>query len=211
MKVLRKAVMVAVLGCFIGQMSGCASSNLADVWQDPSYKAAPLSKILVIAVRKDAAKRRIWEDAFTNELAKHGMSAISSYSLFADTPPDTDQLISTVRANGFDGIMVVLRRPTETNRYNIQGYTSTEQNVRYSSYWPIYWTYYRDIVHPGYVDSETVDIRSIDLSTTGNNGRLIWSARSRTQEPAAVTDVQDGIVSLVMSELEQRDIIKAKK
>ena len=53
MKVLRKAVMVAVLGCFIGQMSGCASSNLADVWQDPSYKAAPLSKILVIAVRKD--------------------------------------------------------------------------------------------------------------------------------------------------------------
>jgi hypothetical protein len=60
---------------------------------------------------------------------------------------------------------------------------------------------------PGYVDSQMVDIRAIDVSTSGNNGRLIWSATSRTSDPGSVTDVQTGIADLVVSEPESRSII----
>ena len=81
----------------------------------------PLAKMLVITVRKDLTKRRIWEDAFVNELAKHGVAATSSYGLFPDVPPDTNQVIATVKANGFDGILVVLMLPTETNKQYFKG------------------------------------------------------------------------------------------
>jgi hypothetical protein len=208
---LLKVIAVAALGGLIGLIGGCASSSLVDKWYDSGFQAPPLTKMLVIAVGKNAAKRRIWEDAFSKGLAEHGVTATQSYSLFAEAPPDTDQVAATVKANGFDGIVVILKLPTETNTQFIQGYTSTEQDMRYSFYWQRYWTVYREIDHPGYVDTQTVAVRTIDVTTTGNHGRLIWSATSRTPDPGSVADVQTGIADLVISELEQRKFIGPKK
>jgi hypothetical protein len=206
-----KTIIAATLVCLIIQICGCVSSStLVDKWYDPSFKVSPLGKMLVIAVRKDATKRRIWEDAFVNELAKHGVAATSSYSLFPDAPPDTNQVIAKVKDNGFDGILAILMLQTETNKQFIKGYTTQIQDVRYSPYWDRYWTFYRNVVHPDYVDSQTVDIRAIDVTTTGNGGRLIWSATSRTPDPGSVTDVQRGIAGLVISELSRRSIIGSK-
>ena len=210
MNSLWKAVAVTALGCLISIISGCASSNLVDIWHDASFKTPPLNKMLVIAVRKDATRRRIWEDAFTGELAKHGVMATASYSLFPDAVPDTNQVIATVQANGFDGILVVLRLPMETNTKYIQGFTTIEQNMGNITYWPRYWARYYEIEYPGYIDTQKVAMSAIDVTTTGN-GRLIWSATSRTPDPASATDIQQGIAGLVMSKLAQRNIISPKK
>lgn len=211
MNTLGKGVVVAALGCLMSLMFGCASSSLVDIWHDPSIQPQPLGKMLVIAVRKDATKRRIWEDAFTGELAKSGAMATSSYSLFPDAPPDTNQVIATVQANGFDAILVVLLLPKETSKQYVQGYSTTAQFLRYSTYWQRYITYYQEIDHPGYIDSQTVGIHAIDVTTTGENGKLIWSATSRTPEPGSVLDVQRGIADLVISDLAKRNIITSKK
>jgi hypothetical protein len=212
MNSLLKAVAVTALGCLISQMCGCASSsNLVDIWHDPSFKAQPLSKMLVIAVRKDATIRRMWEDAFAGELAKHGVAPTSSYSLFPDAPPGTNQVIATVQTNGFDGILVLLRLPMDKNTQHIHGYKTTEQDVRYSPYWQRYVSCYREIEDTGYVDTQTVTIRAIDVTTTGKGGRLIWSATSRTPDPGSMTDVQRGITGLVIADLAQRSIISSKK
>jgi hypothetical protein len=207
-----KAVVATAVGCLMGQMFGCASSDLVEKWHDPSFKAPPLSKMLVIAVRKDATKRRIWEDAFTGELAKHGVAATSSYGLFPDAPPDTNQVIMTVQVNGFDGILVILKLTTETNPHYVKGYASMEPEGAYTGpYWQRYWNTYDLIEHPGYVDSQKVAFRAIDVTTTGNGGRMIWSAKSRTPDPDSVKDVQRGIAGLVVSELGWRNIITSRK
>lgn len=196
---------------FIGQVVSCmSSSTLVDIWQNPTYQAPPLTKMLVISVRKNATKRRIFEDAFSSDLVKHGVLAISSYSLFPDALPDTDQVLSTIKTNGFDGVLVIRRLPTETNKHYVPGYVTTEDNA-YPSYWQRYGSYYRELEYPGYIDSQAIDIRAIDVSTTGKGGNLIWSATSRTPDPETVVDVQQGIVSLVMSKLEHRGIINSKR
>ncbi|MDD5672719.1 MAG: hypothetical protein PHC61_01025 [Chitinivibrionales bacterium] len=206
-----KVVFGAGLFFLVGQMGGCASSSLVGIWHDPSYQSAPLGKMLVIAVRKDGAKRRLWEDAFAGELAKQGVGATQSYRLFPDAPPDTNQIMATVQTNNFDGIMVIQRLPTEKNVQYIQEYTSTVQNVRYSFYWQRYWTYYTEIDHPGYIDTQKVAIRTIDVTTTGHDGRLVWSATSRTPDPRTVTDMQQGIAGLVIRDLAHHGIIGSKK
>jgi hypothetical protein len=202
-----KVIAITALGCLVGQMCGCASSSLVDKWHDPGYQAPPLGKMLVIAVRKNETKRRIWEDAFAGELAKHGVAATTSYSLFPDSPPDTAQVITTVQANNFDAILVILRLPSVKDLQYIHGNISSEQDRRYNFYWQRYWVYYREIEHSGYIDSQTVAISAIDVTTTGENGRLIWGATSRTPDPGFVTDAQRGIAGLVISELAQRSII----
>jgi hypothetical protein len=211
MNTLGKTVLLAALGFSMALMSGCASSSLVDIWHDPAIQPQPLGKMLVIAVRKDATKRRIWEDAFASELVKSGAIATPSYSLFPDAPPDTNQVIAVAQTNGFDAILVVLRLPKETNKQYVQGYSTTEQRLRYSTYWQQYITYYQEIDHPGYVDSQTVGIHAIDVTTTGTNGKLIWSATSRTPEPGSVVDVQRDIAGLVVSDLAKRRIINSKK
>ena len=212
LRLLLTVILAVTFGCFLSQMCGCVSSSmLIDTWQDPSYKEPPLGKMLVIAVRKDATRRRIWEDAFSGEFAKRGVAATSSYSLYPDAPPDTDQVTAAVVTNGFDGILVILRLPMETDKQYIQGSTTHIQDVAYSRYWNRYFTYYREIKNPGYIDSQKVARCAIEITTTGNGGRLIWSATSRTTDPASVRDRQHGVAGLVISELAQRSIISAKK
>ena len=212
MHVFVKTMVLAVFACLISQLSGCASSSsLVDVWNDDSFKSPPLSKVFVVAVRKDPVKRRIWEDAFAAKLSKHGVVATVSYSQFPDSLPDTNQITNTVQINRYDGILVVRRLPTITTKQNVPGYTSIEMNPGYVSYWERYWTYYREVNHPSYIDSQKVAINAIDVSTTGNSGRLIWSATSQTPDPASVTDVQIGVVDLVISQLQKQSIINSKK
>ena len=206
-----KIVLAAVSFCIIGQLFGCASSSLVNKWHDSSFQAPVLSRMLVISVRKDPSKRRIWEDAFSNELGKHGVSATPSYTIFPDAPPDTNQVASTLRTNGMDGILIIRRLPTESNTHFVEGYVTTEPNVRYSRYWQQYYTYYQEIDHPGYIDTQTVAIRAIDVTATRNGGRLVWSATSRTPEPGSVPDAQSGIADLVVSDLAHQNIIAAMK
>jgi hypothetical protein len=208
---LKVAAVVAATGCLVLLMSGCASSSLVDKWHDPGYQAPPLGKILVIAVRKNETKRRLWEDAFAGELAKRYVTATTSYSLFPDAPPDTDQVKTTVQANNYDAILVILRLPSEKDLQYIHGSISSEQDRVYNFYWKRYWVYYREIEHSGYVDSQTVAISAIDVTTTGSNGRLIWGATSRTPDPGSVTDLQTGIAGLAASELSKLGIIGSKK
>jgi hypothetical protein len=213
MNVPLKTFVAAALGCLIFVMNGCApSSSLIKVWHDPSYQAPPLTRILVIAVRKDAANRSIWEDAFAGELSRHGATATPSHSLFPDAPPDTNQILATVRTNGFDGVVAILRLPTEMNMHYVKGYSSMEpQGVYYGPYWQRYWNTYELVEHPGYIDTQKVAFRAIDVTTTVNNGKMIWSATSRTADPDSVKELQQGIAGLVVSELAKRRIINPKK
>jgi hypothetical protein len=211
MKKNRSFVIGGVLCCFFALMAGCASSELVDIWSDSSFQPPSLNKMLVISVIRNSAQRRMWEDAFSTELSKHGVAVTPSYRLFPDAVPDTNQVMSIVQSNNFDGVLVTRRLPPETNTQYVQGYITNEQNMRYDRRRDRFVTYYQEIDHAGYVDSQKVDIRTIDVWATRNEGQLIWSATSNTPEPNSVQEVRPEIVKLVMSELTQHGIIASKR
>ena len=112
MKQYKKFVIGGLLCCSFALMTGCSSSKLADIWSnDPAVQTPSLHWVLVISVGKNAEQRRIWEDAFSVELAKHNIAATPSYRLFPNGVPDTIQVMQYVRLNGFDGVLVSLWLP----------------------------------------------------------------------------------------------------
>jgi hypothetical protein len=195
------------LWCIFALMAGCASSALVDKWSDASFQGPSLKKMLVISVSKNSIQRRSWEDAFGAELAKHDVAGTPSYRLFPDAVPDTDQVMQIIRSDGFDGLLVVRRLPEETSTQLKPGYVTSEKGQRYYPHTDRLVTYYATIHHAAYIDSEKVDIRSIDVWTTKDEGQMIWSATSETPEPNSVRMVRPEIVSLVMSELTKQHII----
>jgi hypothetical protein len=211
MKKNRSFVIGGVLCCFFALMAGCASSELVDIWSDSSFQSPSLNKMLVISVSKNSVQRRMWEDAFSAELAKHNVAATPSYRLFPDAVPDTNQIMQIVGSNSFDGVLVCRRLPPETNTQYMQGYVTTEQGMRYDRRRERFVTYYQDIEHAAYVDSQKVDIRTIDVWATRNEGQMIWSATSMTPEPNSVQEVRPEIVKLVMSELTKQRIIASER
>jgi len=170
-----------------------------------------LNKILVISVIKNSVHRRIWEDAFSTELTKHNVAATPSYNLFPDAVPDTSQIIQIVQLNGFDGVLVCRRLPPEINTQYEQGYLAQNQDIRYVWRRNGFVIYYRDVWHAGYIDTQKVDMRTIDIWATKNEGQMIWSATSKTPEPNSVQVVRPEIVKLVISELTRQGIIASER
>ncbi len=211
MKLYKKFILVSVFSCLAILIESCSTSVLVDEWNDPSFHESSLNKMLIIAIRRNPIQRRIWEDAFVRELSKQGVQATSSYKLFPDALPDTDQVIETVQKNGFDGILITRILQKETETHYVESYITTESKIRYNPFRNSYSTYYRDVEHPGYVDSSTVYRRAIDVWVIRDKERIIWGATSNTPEQNSVEAVQNDIASLVISELLQNSIIKSKK
>jgi hypothetical protein len=211
MKKNKSIIIGGAFCCFFALMVGCASSELVDIWSDPSFNSPCLNKMLVISVSKNSTHRRIWEDAFSAELAKYNVAATSSYRLFPDAVPDTNQVIRIVQSNGFDGILVTHRLPSEANPQYVQGYMGQEQYTRYAGRISGFVPYYRNVWHAGYVDSQKVDMRAIDVWATKNEGQMIWGATSKTPEPSSVQEDRPEIVKLVMSELTKQRIIASER
>jgi hypothetical protein len=211
MKLYRKCIVGAVVCCLAILLESCSYSVLVDEWTDPSYHESPLKKMLVIAVRKDPVRRRIWEDAFVDELSQYGVIAISSYNLFPNVLPDTNQIAETVQEKGFDGILVNRVLDKETETHYVESHVTTETKTRYNSFRNTYFTYYQDVQHPGYVDSQIVHRGAIEIWAVKDNERIIWAATSNTPEMNSAATVQKDIANLVIHELLQKAVIKSEK
>lgn len=203
--------LLGIIFCCFMLFAGCASSELVDIWSDASVQPSSLNKMLVISIGKNPVKRRIWEDAFSVELAKHNIVAMPSYRSFPDAVPDTAQIIDLVRTNGFDGVLVVRWLPPEMHTHYMQGEVTRDYDQRYDRGNDGFITYYRFIQHAGTIDSQKVTIRAFDVWATKDAGRLIWSATSKTPEPNSMEEVRPEIVKLVTSELTDRGIIPPEK
>jgi hypothetical protein len=203
--------MALLLFCLIIVTESCSSSILVDKWSDPTFNGSPLDNILIIAVMNNPVQRRIWEDAFSAELSKHGVNSTSSYHLFPDALPDTNQVVEVIRKNNFEGLLVTRSIEPETKTNYVEPTVTTEQIARYSNLKKRFVTYYKNVEHPGYVQSQTINRRTIDIWVIRDEGRMIWSATSNTPELNTAEAVQKDIADLVIPELVSSAIIKTSK
>ena len=68
-------VLAAAIAVTIVIAAGCGTTELTNLWKDPSYSAPPLKKLMVIAFRKNQINRRMWEDAVVGTIAKQNTTA----------------------------------------------------------------------------------------------------------------------------------------
>jgi hypothetical protein len=195
----------ALVGCGTKQIS------LSNMWRDPAYTQGPMQKLMVIAIKRDPIRRRLWEDQFAADMAKRGVTVTPSYRLFPDAVPDTLQVVDTVREHKFDGVMTVRNVGTSTVTSHVPGYVTTEPVSTYNYHWPHgYYTYYREVYQPGYTEVQDVARHEIHLWTTTEGGRIVWAGTGQVIDPGSVEDVQEEIADLVIPELEKQRLIPEK-
>lgn len=211
LKIYIKYFVSVTLCCLIILVEGCSSSILVDVWNNPSYRGPSLKKLLIVAIRQNAIQRRLWEDVFVNELSKYGISATSSYNLFPNELPDTNEVIQSIQEKGFDGIIVSHLLDSETKSHYVESYVSTEIVSRYNIFRKKYDTYYRYTKHPGYMESENVSRRAVEVWETRDEGQIIWGATSNSTERNSEETIKHEIATLVIKDLARLAIIKSER
>ncbi len=89
-------------------LGACAAPTVLNTqWSNPDFKGKPIKNILVVAVVKDSANRRTFEDAMVRQLAAKGVSAEPSYR-YSPEPGVMEQakMQQAVKQSGATGVLL---------------------------------------------------------------------------------------------------------
>jgi hypothetical protein len=183
---------------------------MTKLWKDPSFSSGPVHNAFVVAIRKDPVRRRIVEDAFVGALGARGVKATSSYTVFPDAPPDTQQVIDVVRKSGYDAVFASVRLPDETTSRYVPGTVRREQ-VSSQDYYGRFHSYWVNVQDPGYTETDKIMQLQTDVWSVANgSGRLVWSGTLRTLESPNNRNVNATVSKDIMPQLEKEGVVPAK-
>jgi hypothetical protein len=183
------------IGALVVSSAACTTPTIVtDVWKDPSYAGGPLRTIVVFGGRMEETNRRTLEDGFVSALTTHGVRATPSYKLFPGTLPGKDEARAALHQAGVEGALVSsLRNVTERATY-VEGGPGFWGGF-YGPGWggPVY--------YPGYVVTEpvvTFETSLWDLREGGQEGKVIWSAKTQTDNPSSGKDFVSSLTKEVV-------------
>ena len=192
-------------------LAGCAASQLGNMWRDQTFKTDGLKNVLVIAVRNDPVRRRMWEDGFVSALAAYGTTAKPSYDIWSNALPDTQAVRDEIKRGGYDAVLVNQRPPSTAQLTWVQGYSRRESVTRYDPASGAAYTTWQDVAVPATMDTTEVVNYQTNVWSTSEHGRLVWSAMSHTTDAFSVQLIQYQTESLILPEMAKSGLLPKKK
>lgn len=163
----------------IAAISGCAKTNLTNLWRSED-KPAPLNNIMVVSLERDPELRQMWEDALVAEFQANGVMARPEYTMFPTSLPDSQQVVVVAHRDGYDGVVVTHQLPG-AYRENMDNDYSKRAPSGAGQYWRgWYHTHYMQSSSAPIVkkDDEKEQRWQIDLANTAGGGTLLWTGTS---------------------------------
>ena len=188
-------------------LAGCASSGLTNQWRDPAYGAPPMKNLLVIAMKRDPTRRRLWEDGLVGPLSRHGMTATPSYLRFPNALPDTQEVIAVVRAHAYDGVVVVSRLPDDAEHRVEPGVVTTVPVVTPDTWTNRYTRYWEQQQREATIAEQRVVRHVVELWATSGGGRVVWSATGESVDPGSIEQVKRELAGSVVPALAKQKLI----
>ena len=194
-----KKSMIFVIGCLlISIITSCSSSTrLTNVWKDESFKNSGLEKFLVLGLAKENWKKKVYENEYVSVLKKHNVDAIAAWELLPEDEELTKETFEKYfKDENIDAVLVTGETGMSTEE-SVWGGGASHVMVGFYGFYistsPIYRV-------PGYLAEEKIIHMKIRLFETGE-GKLIWSASSKSYEPKSTSDIIKSVSWNVVDEL----------
>lgn len=196
---------IAGAGLILAAMMGTAGcgtkTSVTQVWQAQMPPTAPMTHVLVIAMKTDEPMRRTIEDRFASDLAKHGVNAVQSYKFFGDGQhPPVEEAKKRVEAAHFDGLLVT----------RLHGVKEEPKYMEQTGYWDGYYMYgwgYRD----AYIVADEIVTFENSLWDTRAGSKMVWTAETQTHDPVSGYDFADSLSRAVDPALTKGNFIPPKR
>jgi len=198
-------------------LSGCSSTALIGSWRNPEY-TGQINKVYIVGVSKQETQRRIFEDAFGEQLLQYGVQAIPSYRDIPESEKvDREIIDAKVRANGADAVLLTrilderIEKVVQPGRisgyrsagYGYGGYDPPPYYRRYDSY---YARRYEMTYEPATVSKFKVITFESNLYSAAT-GELIWSAQLETVMEGRMQKMVQDFIRTVTRDLSSQGLI----
>ncbi len=187
-----------VLAAAVLALAACATTTLRDSWTDPTVRAEPFRKVLVVTVGGGVAQRRIFEDTLAARLEAAGVAGVQGYRLLPEGKASEAEMNAAVAQAGADGLMLVhfkgVRTETEVRTTLAPGAFGP-----WGPGWgPGWYGWYGGL----YAVPEVVTTRIATIETTlfdAKSGRLAWAGVTETFDPTSFRKVSDALADVIVT------------
>ena len=205
-----------VLGlCLALILFGCGTTtSILGSWKAEGVQAQDFQKTMVLAVTKAPGNRRLVETQMVEALAKYQISAVSSYTVFDIDilleKTSKEEVARVLKAQGIDAVLAIslVNVKDETHyqpgtAYAPMGYS------RYGGFYGYYGMRSMYAYDPGYYTETTnyfLESNFYDLDKPEGE-HLVWSAQTKTIDPASVQSAVFSYVDRVVKQLRKDGVI----
>jgi len=184
--------------CFGGLLSlllvACfgSSTTIEQSWRAPDVELDKLRNVVTVYIAPDGSIRRTIEDEMASKLVRKGIRAKPMYMVLTEEDLlDRDRAKARLIAAGFDGVVAIRLVSRESSAGSLDDY--------WGSAWP-------SVYDPNYAFTDVVVRVETNVYSLANN-ELVWSALSRTIDPATSRTVVEEVTTLVAGELAARGVV----
>jgi hypothetical protein len=174
-------------------VTGCAATQVKQIWKDEAFQGGRLDNVLVIGVLKNNTARRAFESEFVKYFRYRGIIAVESFRVLSTDALEGDEardaIVQKIKELGINAVLLTRVAGSRTAEETIPGMTITAgYGLPYGSYGA--WGAYAGVAYsfPGPTQPTTqgyshvdkflvIETQLFDVKTE----KLIWAARSETR------------------------------
>jgi hypothetical protein len=204
---LKQILLIAIL--LFGAANLNASTKLKVSWKNPNYSPRPLKTILALGMSNNLENRADFEVALASKMARPGITTIAGTDILLRPtagPINMTYLKEQIAAYKIDAVVVCRLVKVKTDTVDVPG--QPYFLPYYTSFYGYYGAVYPVVYSPDYlVQEKTVQIETNVYAINSSDGELIWTGTSDTFDPSSAHAVINGLVELVVKELEKLEIL----
>lgn len=188
------------------------STEITSSWKANNASLEKYDKILIVGLAgtKDREIRQSVENAMVGSLKTAGISAIAAseeYGPKAFEKLSDEQVISKVKSDGYDGIIILALLDKEKEKYYTPGRVSyTPYYSYYSRYWRQWRTIYNRVYEPGYYSNTTNYILEANLYNVQQD-KLEYSAQTKSFDPGNAQSLAGSFTKTVVDDMVKKGVI----
>ena len=196
-------ILVAVSVLFTSCVSS-TGTNIVQSWKDPTARPIEFKKVMFFYLEKDRTVRGFAEEEFVRKVK--GTTVVPSIALFAEVAPkDVDKMKDQLRAQGFDGgVLMRIARVDEVTRQEPGIHPGFQSS--FGDYYGYWWSY-----APAGYSGQMVKERTIRVETVVyalDEDKLVWAGISETENPEGIKDLVAEVIDAVAKSLREKGLLK---
>jgi len=203
MQYLIKIFFGVIVSSFL--ISCSTSTQLTDVYVDETFSGKEFKKLLVLGLAKDEWKRKVYENEFRSQFLNYDVEVLLAWQEL----PKGEQLNRETfekyfREKNVDAILVAIEGGESSDKTLYSGGGSSHVYVGFYGFYASTASYY---FNSEFLAEEKIVYMRTNLYET-TEGKIIWSAKSQSFEPANTGDVVKEVSSKVVGDISRMGYIK---
>lgn len=189
-------------------VSGCGpSTSITSSWVIEPLPGKAVDNVLVVAIAREPASRKLWENIFAQQLADKQIRAVASHTIAeAPIPPEEQAVLDVVRRSKAATVLITHLVDSKTTVRWHPGTVHYQPDAFYHGMYGYYGRAYRSVYTPPVTSTRTVvslESNLYDVATT----KLVWAAQSETINPKLLKTDFESVVRSLMADLVAKKLL----